>query len=104
MFIGPEDYRDDPEHPHSKKCECIVEFSINQLQLHTNVVEVVNYHVDHTQEDGILAHRPNDPDSIRRKTTHRPWMSIGMKAWVKRKLSERFTSLQIFGEHRHNCT
>jgi hypothetical protein len=29
-------------------------------------------------------------------------MSIEMKAWVKKKLSEGFTTFQIFGEHRRN--
>jgi hypothetical protein len=101
---GPEDYRDNPEYLHSKKRKCIAQFSIKQLQLYPDVVEVAYYHMDHTREDGTPAHGPHDPDSIGRKSAHRPRMSIEMKAWVKNKLSEGFTALQIFEEHRRNWT
>jgi hypothetical protein len=46
---GSEDYRDDPKHLHSKKCGCIVQFSIKQLQVLTDVVGLTYYHMDHTQ-------------------------------------------------------
>ena len=88
-----EDYSNDPDHPHSKKQGYIAEFSIKQLQLHADVAEICYYHVDHTQEDGSLAHGLHDVDSIGRKTTHRPHMSNELKAWVKTKLSRGFTSL-----------
>jgi hypothetical protein len=45
------DYRDDPKHPLSNKRGCIAQFSIKQLQLHLDVVEVEYYHVNHTLED-----------------------------------------------------
>ena len=68
------------------------------------MAEICYYHVDHIQEDGSPAHGPYDVDSIGRKTTHRPRMSDELKAWVKTKLSEGFTSLQVFEEHKRNWT
>ena len=56
--------------------------------------------MDHTQEDGTPAHGPHDLDPFGRKSAHHPRMSIEMKAWVKKKLSGGFTTLQIFEEHR----
>ena len=68
------------------------------------MAEICYYHVDHTREDGSPAHGPHDVDSIGRKTTHRPRMSNELKVWVKTKLSEGFTSLQVFEEHKRNWT
>ena len=101
---GLEDYRNDPDHRHSKKRGCIAQFSIKQLQLHPDVVEICYYHMDHTREDGSPAHGPHNVDSIGRKTAHQPRMSDELKAWVKTKLSEGFTSLQVFEEHKRNWT
>ena len=67
---GSEDYRNDPDYPHSKKSGCIAQFSINQLQLHPDVAEICYYPVDHTREDGSPTHGPHDVDSIGRKTAH----------------------------------
>ena len=99
---GPKDYRNDLDHPHSKKHECIAKFSIKQLQLHPDVADIYYYHVDHTQEDKSPAYGPHDVDSIGRKTTHRLRMSDELKAWVKTKLSEGFTSFQVFEEYKRN--
>ena len=54
--FGPQDHTGDPQHPRSKKRGCIAKFSIKQLLLFPDVVEVAYYHVDHTKVDGSLAH------------------------------------------------
>ena len=67
---GPEDYMNNLDHLHSKKCRCIAQFSIKQLQLLSDVAEICYYHVDHIQEDGHPTHGPHDVDSIGRKIAH----------------------------------
>jgi hypothetical protein len=53
------DRRRNSEHPHFKKHGCIAKFSIKQLLLYYNVIEVAYYYVDHTREDGTPVHGVN---------------------------------------------
>ncbi len=100
--FGPEDHRDNLEHPHSKKRGCVAKFSIKQLHLYPNVAQVAYYHVDHTREDGSPAHGVDDPHSIGRKSTYQPRMSKELKNWIIHRLSEGFTSKQVYEEHKSN--
>ena len=68
------------------------------------MAKICHYHVEHTKDDGSLAHGPHDVHSIGRKIVHPPQMSGELKAWVKTKLSKGFTSLQMFEEHKQNWT
>ena len=68
--FGPKDHTWDPQHPHSKKRECIAKFSIKQLLLFPYVVEVIYYHVDRTREDGSPTHGLEDKLSIGRKSAY----------------------------------
>ena len=81
--FGPKDHTGDPQHPHSKKRGCIAKFSIKQLLLFPDVVEVAYYHVDHTREDGSPAHGLEDKIR-RRKSAHQPRMSKELKDCVKK--------------------
>ncbi len=90
--FGPNDHTGDPQHPHSKKRGCIAKFSIKQLLLFPDVVEVAYYHVDHTREDGSPAHGLEDKLSVGRKSAYQPRMSKELKAWVKGQLDKGFTA------------
>ena len=100
--FGPKDHTGDPQHPHSKKRGCIAKFSIKQLLLFSDIVEVAYYHVDHTREDGLPAHGFEDKLSIRRKSAYQPRMSKELKTWVKTQLGKGFTAKQVYEEHRQN--
>jgi hypothetical protein len=61
---GPKDYKYDLQYLHSKKCGCIIEFSIQQLLLHPDVAKVAYYYMDYTQEDKIPNNGPNDTNPL----------------------------------------
>ena len=100
--FGPKDHTGDPQHPHSKKRGCLAKFSIKQLLLFPEVVEVAYYHVDHTREDGSLAHGLENKLSTGRKSAYQPRMSKELKDWVKAQLSKGITAQQIYEEYRRD--
>ena len=100
--FGPNDHTGDPQHPHSKKRGCIAKFSIKQLFLFPDVVEVVYYHVDHTREDRSPAHGLEDKLYVGRKSAYQPRMLKELKAWVKGQLCKGLTAKQVYEEHMQN--
>jgi hypothetical protein len=88
MWVWSDDHYKNPNHGwRSMKRGCLTSFSIKQLYIWLEVVELSFYHRAHTWINGEPTHGQHDPNSMAHISQYTPQMSQALKDHICTQLS-----------------